>query len=181
VSGVFPMTHLKHVSHLVRSRVQRTRRMSPYSKYRYLVLPRGGRGVRQGLRSHTLGVSCCKNGEATSTEVSGWWVSKRFSGEEGLGDTSCAPSPLQPSKTIKNRSKEVVDVRNAIHNPINYPINNPIRNAAKKRKRTEEVKDMLAAKGLAGHIPSLTRRWRCWWTKSSASRCRSSTTTASLT
>jgi hypothetical protein len=49
-------------------------------------------------------------------------------------------------------SKEVKDVRAAIHNPINNPINGPIRRAAMKRQCREEAIRLLEEKGFADHI-----------------------------
>jgi hypothetical protein len=66
---------------------------------------------------------------------------------------------IQPEKTNKvykpralgaptGTSKEVQDVRNAIHNPINNPINS----AARKRKGREEAIAMIEEKGFADRI-----------------------------
>jgi hypothetical protein len=74
-----------------------------------------------------------------------------------IGKTHGVIAPERTPKAYKPRafgaptgaSKEVQDVKNAIRNPINNPINNPIFSAARKRKREEEAKAMLAEKGYA--------------------------------
>jgi hypothetical protein len=67
-------------------------------------------------------------------------------------------------------SKEVQDVRNAIHNPINNPINNPtnnpiydpIRRAAMKRKRMGGRKPCWRRRGRGQKVQ--VRQLSCWRT-----------------